>query len=176
MALEEIFNGLPWTRQKEYRNQAKQELEKFEDALNEQLKGKLQGPSECAPTHGELRKKEQALVQETARSAEGAGIERALELQRRERMSVYDKAYEEVVDLINRHTEGLRWELVNRGAVGMRLSGGTLLRVLWRHVQGAAVGGRVRLCARPGCGRPFICTDERQHYCPQPLLFRLLLT
>jgi len=101
--LEKLFNKLPRQKQEELKERAQRQLEDFEDKLNEELEGKL---NEDKPeSHKEKREREarekEAERKEKDTEKEREEIEKKLERLRRERMTEYDKAYEEVVDIIN---------------------------------------------------------------------------
>jgi hypothetical protein len=80
-----------------------------------------------------------------------------------------------VEELVNANAAGLTWRLFSPPAKGpYTLEGGFsqqgLFQVVWWHVAGAAiagkVGAKVRLCKLESCRAPFIVTDERQRFCP----------
>jgi len=101
--LEKLFQKLPHSKKEEYRQKAQKELEDFEDTVNKELEGKL---NEDKPeSHKERREREKKeRITEEAREKEKAErkeIEKKLEEIRREKMTEYDKAYEEVSDIIN---------------------------------------------------------------------------
>jgi len=101
--LEKLFNKLPRQKQEELKYRAQRQLEDFEDKLNEELEGKL---NEDKPESHKERREREAREKEAERKEkdtekEREEIEKKLERLRRERMTEYDKAYEEVVDIIN---------------------------------------------------------------------------
>lgn len=101
--LEKLFQKLPRSKKEKYQEQARQQLEDFEDAINEEMEGKL---NEDKPeSHRERREREKA-EREAARKSEEARIEREriekeLERIRREKMTPYERARAEVVGLID---------------------------------------------------------------------------
>lgn len=101
--LEKLFQKLPQSKKEEYREKAQKELEDFEDALNEELQGKLN--EDNLETHKERRereKREKEKEEERKKAEEERKrLEKKLEEMRREKMTEYDKAYEEVADVIN---------------------------------------------------------------------------
>jgi hypothetical protein len=101
--LEKLFKNLPSQKQKDLREKAEKQLEDFEDAINKKLEGKL---NEDKPeSHKEKRgreEKEKRTEEERKRAEEEKKeLERKLEKIRREKMTEYDKVYEEVADVIN---------------------------------------------------------------------------
>jgi hypothetical protein len=101
--LERLFNKLPRQKREELRDKAKKQLEDFEDKINEGLGGKLN--KDKPESHKERRERE-AKEREVERKREEAKkeiekIEKKLEELRREKMTEYDKVYEEVADIIN---------------------------------------------------------------------------
>jgi len=101
--LEKLFNKLPRQKREELRDKAKKQLEDFEDAVNKDLEGKLnedKQESHRERRERETREKEAERKQEEAEK-EREEMEKKLEELRREKMTEYDKAYEEVADIIN---------------------------------------------------------------------------
>ena len=101
--LEKLFNKLPRRKREELENKAKKQLEDFEDKINKDLEGKLN--PDKPESHKERRERE-AKEREAEKKREEAEkerkkMEKKLEEFRRERMTEYDKAYEEVADIIN---------------------------------------------------------------------------
>jgi len=101
--LEKLFNKLPRQKREELKDKAQKQLEDFEDTINKELEGKLN--PDKPESHKERRERE-AREREVEKERERAEkerkeIEKKLEELRRERMTEYDKAYEEVVDIIN---------------------------------------------------------------------------
>jgi cobalamin biosynthesis protein CobT len=101
--LEKLFNKLPYQKQKELKNKAEKQLEDFEDEINKDLEGKLNKDKlECHKERRERETKEKRVEEERKRAEkEKKEIEQKLEKLRREQMTEYDKAYEEVADIIN---------------------------------------------------------------------------
>jgi len=101
--LEKLFDKLPRQKCEELQDKAKKQLEDFEDAINKELKGKLN--KDKPESHKERRKKEvkekEAEKERERVEKEREEIEKKLEKMRREKMTEYDKAYEEVADIIN---------------------------------------------------------------------------
>jgi len=101
--LEKLFNKLPRQKREELGDKAKKQLEDLEDAANKGLEGKLN--KDKPESHQERRereakeKKAEKDKEETER--ERKELEKKLEELRREKMTEYDKAYEEVADIIN---------------------------------------------------------------------------
>lgn len=101
--LEKLFNKLPLSKKKEHRQKAQEKLEDFEDAVNEELQGKLN--KDKPESHREFRERqeEKKESEERRRKAEEEKreLEKKLERRRREKMTEYDKAYEETANIIN---------------------------------------------------------------------------
>jgi hypothetical protein len=101
--LEKLFNKLPRQKREELKDRAQKQLEDFEDAINEELEGKLN--PDKSESHKERREREvkerEAERKEREMEKEREEIEKKLEELRREKMTEYDKAYEEVADIIN---------------------------------------------------------------------------
>ena len=101
--LEKLLNQLPYQKRQELQNKAKQQLEDFEDTINEELEGKLN--QDKPESHKERRKREKAEKEAEERryqeEREKKELEKKLEELRREKMTEYDKAYKEVADIIN---------------------------------------------------------------------------
>ena len=101
--LEKLFNKLPPKKQDKIKGKSKEKLEDFEDAANKQIKGKLN--KDNPESHREMREKERIEKEIKERKEkeekEKKGLEKKLEQIRREKMTEYDKAYEEVADIIN---------------------------------------------------------------------------
>ncbi len=101
--LDKLFQKLPYKKQQELHNKAKEQLEKLEDSINQEIEGKL---NEDKPdSHKELntqeaqkREQEEMLRRE---EIDKKKLERKLDAIRREKMTDYDKAYEEVIDVID---------------------------------------------------------------------------
>ena len=101
--LDKLFNKLPSKKRKDLREKAQKQLEDFEDALNEELEGKLN--QDKPESHKERREREKA-EREAAQKSEEARIEREriekeLERIRRELMTPYERARAEVISLID---------------------------------------------------------------------------
>jgi hypothetical protein len=101
--LEKLFNKLPRQKRKELKDRAQKQLEDFEDEINKDLEGKL---NEDKPESHKERREREAKEREAEKEKERAEkekkeIEQKLEKLRREKMTEYDKAYEEVADIIN---------------------------------------------------------------------------
>jgi myosin heavy subunit len=101
--LEKLFNKLPRQKREELKDRAKKQLEDFEDSINKEMGGKLN--KDKPESHQErrervVREKEVAEKREKEKR-EREKLEKKLEEMRREKMTEYDKAYEEVVDIIN---------------------------------------------------------------------------
>ncbi|MGB9681208.1 MAG: cobaltochelatase CobT-related protein, partial [Minisyncoccia bacterium] len=108
--LDKLFQRLPKQKQKDLKEKAKRQLEDFEDVVNKEMGGKL---NEDKPeSHWEIREKEkkERKTEEEKRKTEEEKrkteeekreLEKKLEQMRRERMTEYDKVYEEVADIIN---------------------------------------------------------------------------
>ncbi len=101
--LEELFQKLPHSKKEEYRQNAQKELEDFEDAVNKELGGKLNEDKPESHKERREREKKERITEEARKKeqAERKEIEKKLEEIRREKMTEYDKAYEEVSDIIN---------------------------------------------------------------------------
>jgi uncharacterized protein YegL len=101
--LEKLFNKLPKQKQEELKDKAKRQLEDFEDEVNKELQGKLN--KDNPETHKEIREREikEREIQERKEKEEKEKeeLQKKLEKIRKEQMNEYDKAYEEVVDIIN---------------------------------------------------------------------------
>ena len=101
--LEKLFNKLPRQKREEIEDKAKRELEDFEDAANKDLEGKLN--KDKPESHKERREREakEREVEEEGKRAEKEKkeLEQKLEELRREKMTEYDKVYEEVADIID---------------------------------------------------------------------------
>jgi len=111
--LEKLFNKLPRQKREELKDKARKQLEDFEDTINKELGGKLN--KDKPESHKERREREtrekeaekNRLEAEKERERvekerkEIKEIEKKLEELRREKMTEYDKAYEEVADIIN---------------------------------------------------------------------------
>jgi len=108
--LEKLFDKLPRQKREELRDKARRQLEDFEDTINEELEGKL---NEDKPESHRERREREAREREVEKEREKVErkrkemererkeLEKKLEELRRERMTEYDKAYEEVADIIN---------------------------------------------------------------------------
>ncbi len=101
--VEKLFQKLPQEKQKDLREKAEKQLEDFEDAINKETEGKL---NEDKPeSHKEKREREkrekESAAQRTKTEEEKKELEKKLEQRRREKMTEYDKAYEETADIIN---------------------------------------------------------------------------
>jgi cobalamin biosynthesis protein CobT len=101
--LEKLFNKLPKEKQKELRDKAEKQLEDFEDALNKELEGKLnKDKPESHKERRERERKEKEIEERKRREEkEKKELEKKLEQMRREKMTEYDKVYEEVANIIN---------------------------------------------------------------------------
>lgn len=101
--IEKLFKKLPQEKQRELRDKAKKQLEDFEDALNKGLEGKLN--KNKPENHKERRKKEETKRGAAEKSLkvreERERIEQELERIRREKMTPYEKARNEVSPLID---------------------------------------------------------------------------
>jgi len=101
--LEKLFNKLPRQKREELKDKAQKQLEDLEDKINEDLEGKLN--PDKPESHKERREREEkereAKKEREAAEKEKKGLEQKLEELRREKMTEYDKAYEEVADIIN---------------------------------------------------------------------------
>ena len=101
--LKKLFQKLPYKKQEDLRKKAKEQLEDLEDALNSELEGKLN--KDKPETHRERREreeKERRIEEEKKRiEKEEKKLAKKLEEMRREKMTEYEKAYEEVADIIN---------------------------------------------------------------------------
>lgn len=101
--IEKLFKKLPQKKQEELQEKAKKQLEDFEDAANKEMGGKL---NEDKPeSHKEYREREErekeSAEKRTKTEEEKKDLEKKLEQMRREKMTEYDKAYEEIADIIN---------------------------------------------------------------------------
>jgi len=101
--LEKLFNKLPRQKREELKDRAQKQLEDFEDEINKDLEGKL---NEDKPESHKERREREAKEREAEKEREAAekekkGLEQKLEELRREKMTEYDKAYEEVADIVN---------------------------------------------------------------------------
>jgi len=101
--LEKLFNKLPRQKREEIEDEAEKQLEDFEDTINKDLEGKLN--KDKPESHKERREREakerEAEKKKEETEKEKEEIEKKLEELRREKMTEYDKVYEEVVDIIN---------------------------------------------------------------------------
>jgi len=101
--LEKLFNKLPRQKREELKDRAQKQLEDFEDEINKDLEGKLN--KDKPESHKERREREakerEAEKEREKVEKEKKEIEQKLEELRREKMTEYDKAYEEVADIIN---------------------------------------------------------------------------
>ena len=98
-AIQEMFDNLSGHEKRRYRESAKRKLEDLEDELNRELQGKLvQDRPESHHERREREERERRSLQEEERLRQ---LARALEQQRRARMTDYDRAYEEVADIID---------------------------------------------------------------------------
>lgn len=108
--IEKFFKNLPKEKQNELRQKAEKQLEDFEDAINQEMEGKLNidKPKSHQEMREERKKQEKELEEKTRKAEEGKKaeeekkrLEKKLEEMRREKMTDYDKAYEEVADIVN---------------------------------------------------------------------------
>ena len=108
--LEKLFNKLPRQKYQELQDKSKKQLEDFEDAINKESEGKLnkdkpeshQERRERETEERETEKEKEEIEKEREEiEKEREEIEEKLEELRREKMTEYDKAYEEVADIIN---------------------------------------------------------------------------
>jgi len=108
--LEKLFNKLPRQKREELKDKAQKQLEYFEDTINKGLEGKLNEDKpeshrerrEREAREREVKKEREKVKRERERAEkERKEIEKKLEQLRREKMTEYDKAYEEVADIIN---------------------------------------------------------------------------
>lgn len=98
-AIQDAFDGLPANKKRGYRNSARRSLEGLEDKLNEELGGKLvKFRPQSQKERREQEEREQRALAEEERLRQ---LARELEQQRRARMTYYDRAYEEVADIID---------------------------------------------------------------------------
>jgi len=101
--LEKLFNKLPRQKREELKDKAEKQLEDLEDKINKDLEGKLN--KDKPESHKERREREakerEAEKKKEETEKEKEEIEKKLEELRREKMTEYDKVYEEVVDIIN---------------------------------------------------------------------------
>ena len=101
--IEKLFQKLPSSKRKKYRQRAKEKLEDLEDTLNQEMEGKL---NEDKPkSHREERERE-AQEREARQKSEEARIERerveeSLERIRKKIMTPYEQTREKVVGLID---------------------------------------------------------------------------
>ena len=108
--LGKLFDALPRQKREELRDKARRQLEDFEDTINKELEGKL---NEDKPESHRERREREAREREVEKEREKVErkrkemererkeLEKKLEELRREKMTEYDKAYEEVADIIN---------------------------------------------------------------------------
>lgn len=101
--IEKLFKNLPSQKRKELREKAEKELEDFEDAINKEMEGKL---NEDKPESHKERRERERQEREAARISEEAKIEKEriekeLERIRREKMTPYERARAEVMNLID---------------------------------------------------------------------------
>jgi hypothetical protein len=101
--LEKLFDALPRQKREELRDKARRQLEDFEDTINKELEGKL---NEDKPESHRERREREAREREVEKEREKVErerkeLEKKLEELRREKMTEYDEAYEEVADIIN---------------------------------------------------------------------------
>ena len=101
--LEKLFNKLPRQKREELGDKAKKQLEDLEDAANKGLEGKLNKdkPESHQERRGREAKERKAEKDKEETERERKKTEKKLEELRREKMTEYDKAYEEVADIIN---------------------------------------------------------------------------
>ncbi len=101
--IEKLFKNLPSQKQKEFREKAEKQLEDFEDAINKEMEGKInKDKPENHKEYRECEKREkESTAQRTKTEEEKKELEKKLEQIRREKMTEYDKAYEETADIIN---------------------------------------------------------------------------
>lgn len=101
--LEKLFRRLPQTKQKELNKGAKRQLEDLEDEINEELQGKLNEDKPENHKQRRQREEEERKAEEKRKKEEEARaeLEDRIERLRKERMTDYDKVYEEVADVIN---------------------------------------------------------------------------
>lgn len=101
--LKKLFKKLPKEKQKELEKHAERQLEDLEDVINKEITGKLN--KDKPESHKEIREKEERekeLEEERKKSEEEKKeLEKKLEEMRREKMTEYDKAYEDVSGVIN---------------------------------------------------------------------------
>lgn len=101
--LDKLFKKLPHSKREKYHQKAKEKLEDFEDAINKEMGGKLN--KDKPESHKERKEREriEREIEEKRKKIEEERreLEKKLEKMRREKMTEYDKAYEEVVDIIN---------------------------------------------------------------------------
>jgi len=101
--LKKLFDKLPQKRREELKNKAKKQLEDFEDAINKELEGKL---NKDKPESNKERRERENREREAAKKSEEARIEKErieneLERIRREKMTPYERARAEIVELID---------------------------------------------------------------------------
>ena len=101
--IEKLFKNLPSQKQKDLRDKAEKQLEDFEDAINKEIGGKLNEDKQ--ESHKEYREREkrekESADKRTKTEEEKKELEKKLEQMRREKMTEYDKTYEETADIIN---------------------------------------------------------------------------
>ncbi len=101
--IEKLFNNLPQRKKTELNQKAEQQLEDFEDAINESMEGKL---NEDRPESHQERRERKRAEREAAKKSKKAKIEREriereVEKIRKEKMTPYEKARSEVIGLID---------------------------------------------------------------------------
>ncbi len=94
--LERLFRKLPKRKQRELKEKSKKQLE---DAMNKEIEGKLN--KDKVESHQERRVREQMEKERKSRKKRVENLAEKLEQIRKEKMTEYDKAYEEVADVIN---------------------------------------------------------------------------
>lgn len=101
--LEKLFKNLPFQKQKDLTKGAEKQLEDFEDIINKEMEGKLnENKPESRKEYRECEEREKEKVAKIAKiEEEKRELEKKLEQMRREKMTEYDKAYEQVADIIN---------------------------------------------------------------------------
>ncbi len=101
--LDKLFKKLPRKKQEELKEKAQETLEDFEDAVNKAMEGKLnEDKPESHKERREREEKEKKAEEEREKTEkERKELEKKLEQMRKEKMTEYDKTYEEVADIIN---------------------------------------------------------------------------
>lgn len=101
--IEKLFQKLPGKKKKELREKAQEELADFEDAVNKELKGKLNADNPTShKEHNQREKAEREAAQKSQDQAkERERIEKELERIHQEKMIFYEQSRKEVSSMID---------------------------------------------------------------------------